>query len=882
MPTPYVPKTQKARGIGALRATGYAVPAAIVKSARSVRLKPAETLEMVRTKLGSNVIGRSGPPVPNHGGVPSRKVTTADELLALANENLAYHKASEIIFMPYLDAAASAIWTPGLLTLGAGHDGATAAKEAIVLPVPKSESCDPFNSASAAAGITSWPYLEIVYAKPNKNFGVPPRTWFVQLRDGPKLPGPMADFIPTTMVVEKVLTVSENDIRDELAWARDLPLLTPGTVVYCHGAGLTSHYAVQCIALWKDGQPNLFEGTQPKAIPFITSREPIVGETLVPPPLTIPQGEAQAAIRRGYLSAWELEVPPKDAIVIGLLGLHAASALTANYHGAFFHGLAAGLLVRGTNLICRGELRYKTKVYATHSGWEDRNKVYMAYWPLKKVHLAAAQRVFAKASLWGSKSIGGFKWYGIANHAVATHNAIIKGEPFLESYNKLANAVHNCGWAFNKLVNSGELQSITSDPALSMVNNGGIIHSAMTAALKIENPKERRTLKLFSMTQEGYTAQIVAAQPKSTASSVPHTTCPTCGACKGCNECKCKTVPAGSCPSCAHSIASIGPCACQCHPSGHCYTCDTYEYSLANPGLDCKCECHGEGKKYAFKKAPVCSQPEHCKSHTDNHKNSHSASDHGKHPGPGLPLNGCTACSCSCHVGAVAPPPAATPVTPKAPMPVGPTVTQCKIVDNGALHLTIVHVQKGNTKHYDKYDFHATAIAKDAWNTAPKVKSLADGGSSSTPYALCELSDDLSTVTLGGLVIGQKSKPEPPKPTVNSAGCIEECAFHAKKHHHVAHAGVSPTPGGCLCECPCHKAKPVEKPAPKAKAKPFSCTKPDCVKHEKGCKHDKHVAGPNGGVGYLPCSCPCSCHPYNHKDGKPSCDCGCCDDSIPF
>lgn len=80
------------------------------------------------------VMARPCPSVPRHGFVESRIVTTLEELKQVIVETRNADPRGEVILMPYIEAQSSAVITDSSVTIGKGHNGATAGKQSFTIP----------------------------------------------------------------------------------------------------------------------------------------------------------------------------------------------------------------------------------------------------------------------------------------------------------------------------------------------------------------------------------------------------------------------------------------------------------------------------------------------------------------------------------------------------------------------------------------------------------------------------------------------------------------------------------------------------------------------------------------------------------------------------
>jgi hypothetical protein len=465
--TPLFPRTQKARGITALSRffTGDLVPPFEVHSAQTVR--PDQLL---------GFFSRPCPMRPRHGFVDSRKVTSIEEGSELIRRTLDADPDAEIVTMPLIDATCSGIWTSGLLTVGEGHDGATAGVSAWTLPVLGNLVTE---NAIAEAGIENTPYVEILWPASEGAYHL------VQLRDGPALPQ-TPDYIPEAVRVEEII-VAQGDLLD---WEAKMQQARPGTVVYHPGGSLASHYAIHAVL---------------NHIPLLTSREPRVGEQLEAAGHVSKGTPDIDALQAGFQLATRLTVTYEMAAEAMLAGCHHTSVWAGRRDGML--GLALGFAYRLTVTAALGEMRH-----APGRGDDrGRNDIYAECW--KRTHLPSTRSEFEKAleafhGLVWKRSFGGVKWFEFARWAAILHNHLAdgRGRPALHALNQLVHCVHNTGWAFNKFIPDHLLTAAARNPIGVLVSCVPIFHTAQRILAS-------RTTRLASRFRRSHTALAIPQGP---------------------------------------------------------------------------------------------------------------------------------------------------------------------------------------------------------------------------------------------------------------------------------------------------------------------------------------------------------------------------------
>ncbi len=452
-------RTQKARSIQVLKEYGFAVPTFRLYDIATFRdvitPKSSDPWAILRPQYGSvviayqNLIGsfvRPCPLTPRHGFVDSRVVSDLAEAKAIVDETRKADPQSEILAMAPLKATHSAIWTEGQLSIGKGNDGATAGTSAKLIPtlgdpLVRYENDSTSTEVKNAAGITDSPYVELVW-----KFGTSFFPYFVQLRNGPKLPSTL-DYIPKAFTVQHV-------IRPEgslLEWETKCKAFQPGTVVYHpNDPAKSSHYSVHCVT---------------HQIPLIISREPKVGDRLVPSDTTRRTTVDTLKIKQGFFIGASIECEMSEAARLMLVGCHSAASWVGTHD--ILLGAALGCAYRLIIVECLGEARHNPN----HKRKLKRDHVYEKAWgrvltsPSTRQAFCTALKMFTDRH-WES-GYGGPRWFEVGAHACMIFNALLDNDPTLalEHLNQTINLVHNGGWAFNKVLEKSEMDVCAKNPA---------------------------------------------------------------------------------------------------------------------------------------------------------------------------------------------------------------------------------------------------------------------------------------------------------------------------------------------------------------------------------------------------------------------------------
>jgi hypothetical protein len=434
-PGAQIPRTQKVKGLMTLISSSL--------SSRALRIsqlfqsvEQAEKFASVPTVAG--IFARPCPEQPRHGFLESRLVESREELIALVKETLEVDPNGEVMTLPFIEAKHNLIWTPGLVSIGPGHDGATAGKDTISIPlagkIPKL-----VGGLLEKAGVPNgqWPYIEVVTNGES--------TYYTQLRAGPKIEGVSPDFIPEEVTVTNVLTPDTKSITptDLLEWETLMREAEPGTVVYHPGGSMISHYAVHARLC---------------GVPFITTFEPQVGDVLkqIPTPKVNP-----FAVLEGAVAASKVKLSMDNcahAVSLLLLGTHHSAAMVGDH--SRWLGAAAVMMLRLGVTAIKGEARH------FNSGHKPlRETVYQKVFNLSlSRQRAAVTRVvnLFRYGAWGG-SVGGKRWAACAVALVPLFNALRdlclspteeNVSALMLTLNKAVNQAHYNGWWMNKFTDT--------------------------------------------------------------------------------------------------------------------------------------------------------------------------------------------------------------------------------------------------------------------------------------------------------------------------------------------------------------------------------------------------------------------------------------------
>lgn len=432
-----VVKSQKVKGILALMGAGFQLPPihGLVQGIEGV------------TEAGwlpFPLFARPCPTVPCHGFVDSRIVKSSAELKKVVEETIAADPEGEVLLMALIDSKLNTVWTPGLLSIGMGHDGATSGKDTLNIPInatwpPKGEGKV---LKSAGIGEGEWPYIEAVVRLDGS-------TYLTQLRAGPKVKGAIQpDFIPHKVEVKGVVRPEGEDL---LAWMEKVKTFSPGTVVYHPGGSLVDHFTVHC---------------RTADVPCIMTFEPKVGDVLEPTKIKLPSPEA---VLKGIIAGGKVKLPSTawaNAVYLGGLGLHHSAAMSGE--AGKWIGMAAALICRMGSMALSGEARHLRSVHPK----PPRQQVYRkaASWSLQRHYRRVRGLInIHRYGDFEGGAIGGIKWAMCGKATMELFNAIgeLVRKPndegvknLIFALNVAVNQAHNGGWWLNKFASAHEFDEV--------------------------------------------------------------------------------------------------------------------------------------------------------------------------------------------------------------------------------------------------------------------------------------------------------------------------------------------------------------------------------------------------------------------------------------
>lgn len=458
-PNAYVAKSQKAKAFMKLFGEGlttFHIMRAITVPANISREELKHVLDKHAVLYNSTLFVRPCPIVPRHGFVDSRpmKAKDVDGIWGILQEVLAVEPEGEVMLGDFIqDAKYSAIWTPGLLTVGEGNDGATSGKQVVSYPLVTPNKLGQFPMHDVGIlhcprsdkyslntfGVSDTPYMELVQADG--------ANYLTQIRNGPRVESVAPDYIPKKVTVETVLMAG----GDLLEWETLTQQCAKksGTVVYHPGGSMTDHYAVHA---------------RSHQIPVCVTFKPKVGDTLEalqqetePDPQAVLEGLLYGA--QVNFNTLNSKVGWDSAVALIPYTLHNSAAMTGSY-GRWL-GLAAALMLRFGAVAMRGEVRHLNP-----NNKSDRMSVYSRYTNKSLTFHRACWNRLTNAFRHGnfrSAGFGGVKWaqcglslkdlFNASKALCEAPNGHTVGQ-LIRALNIATHQAHNNGWWLNKFVST--------------------------------------------------------------------------------------------------------------------------------------------------------------------------------------------------------------------------------------------------------------------------------------------------------------------------------------------------------------------------------------------------------------------------------------------
>jgi hypothetical protein len=465
------PRTQKAKGLVALKAN----PDQLMFGGRVQTLPfkligEESDIDDPLFYIKEELFARPCPVDPQHGFVDSRPIKDKQEAKKLFRKAQKKDPKAEMLLMPYIKADFNAIWTPGLLSVGPGNDGATGGHKSIALRTTDQVPLCDAGKLVKAAGVKDGaaPYLEFVGCHPAAA-AQHETLYLVQLRGGPKVGSLGPDYNPKTIKVQHVVHAK----GDLIEWKNMCEKFKAGTVVVHPGGTMSSHYAVHCVE---------------HDIPIFTSGLiPKVGETLKEIPVKKPEKDVEEVLK-GLAMGVTFPVDYESAVLIVLGALH--NSLFMDKTDSRLFGVAVMLALKLGFAACFGEARHKEKHGLA------RHQVYDKAWADIASHVKRFNETRVKFynKKW-SPGFGGKAWGHCADATADLWNATVRLvrhktkenlTAVVDALNVVINQAHNNGWWFNKFIAASWFNVAANSPASPLIVAMRHIYKIMTAPAKLE------------------------------------------------------------------------------------------------------------------------------------------------------------------------------------------------------------------------------------------------------------------------------------------------------------------------------------------------------------------------------------------------------------
>lgn len=453
----------------------------------------------------AGLFARPAPANPAHGFLDSVRVESEDEIVGLYKRVKDVDPKGELILMWDWSATSTSnmIITPNALSVGPGNDGATEGKDALMLGV--NTMSETWFDLAEESGVDKDhdPYLEVIQSRTaNSAYSSKHQihhdnlafSRVVQCRAGELVEGPARNFVPKDITPAKVVIPTGKESFVE--WRKIVQSLKPDTDVVFHpGGGLHCHWGVNAKEAGITYISSTLDNDPPKAGKLIKAEDHKL------PDFLFNHGQYVDGFCHALRSFEFPDYPGvfvggevafkkfhndtttyREAMAIMLLAFH-THQLQYSAQGSRLLGLGVGYACRLLGLLCIGEYRYAPSKPAPPGGKSGaRNSVWEKWWAgWGSVAQSEVQKSYKsfKEEDW-SGSYGGEKWQRIARYqlllfetsqhlcrlvynddwssdakiAVAYHSLDNISFRISNLFNEMINVGHNCGWVFNKFVDT--------------------------------------------------------------------------------------------------------------------------------------------------------------------------------------------------------------------------------------------------------------------------------------------------------------------------------------------------------------------------------------------------------------------------------------------
>jgi len=488
-------KTQKALGIleGIPWLLSVKGTAPLTRSTRHLLVKNKQDVAVLfdcnaYSRPSLPAFARPCPIRPRHGFVESRTVNTVVEINALLDQIHKEDPKGELLLGPnYRQVNQNAVYvSSGVLSVGPGNDGATSGKGSISFPV--APYADKQLKSKSGVKRKEEMYIESILPEGHT-------TWVLtQIRGGPAIDSGSEDFVPKSVVVNKIIT----PCADLLQWEKEVAKIGKNVVVYGNGHTLASHAAVHCIL---------------HDIPFIVSHKPKVGEIIESTERNKPKHTmSRSQFKKGVYLAVKRQFAYRGRYGDNLEGstrfcfsvLHNWFRLKDSPHASWLLGLAVATFAKICAALVLGEYRHHDN--AMFPLLDDRTQVYSKVVSNSGRYIPMLPKVLEHfySAEWAS-GFGGIPWANCSWHTIEMWRAIIKeynakgkempGKDIaglMDVMNRTINQAHNNGWWFNKVWSKADMDFAANEPALTALSVADFFYNATKEVEKIKSTKGLR------------------------------------------------------------------------------------------------------------------------------------------------------------------------------------------------------------------------------------------------------------------------------------------------------------------------------------------------------------------------------------------------------
>jgi hypothetical protein len=463
------PLTQKGKGIKILQSANLlGKDMAIVATDVEQAVKAFQTLQPK-----GDVFMRPCPIYARHGFVDSRKVKDVTEVRSVWAEARAVDPQAEAILMPFIPAQHSMVWRPGQLSIGPGHDGATAGHDSVAVFLQPAYPAS-WKGLATKAGVrleagadpikepAQSPFIEAVATSTG--------CILTQIRAGGADIITEPDWNPAPFTVGEVITIDHAKKEDPGAmveWETTAKGLKPGFhVVYNPGGNMGDHWSVHA---------------QLAKVAIVTTFQPVVGQVLPKLGIDLVPMDPQAVLYGflgGLLGPSLLpKVNRERAVAAAILGTH--HGLMNGGDAGVFVGASCAFLLRLAQAALWGEARHNPADVNHHKGL-SRQQIFsqvLDNWTLGRSRLADVVIGFHS---WGQGTgFGGDAWAAVGRGTIDLDSAMLRlvNEPTVANaenvvavLTNVVNLAHNNGWFLNKFASSSLFdQAEAYDPQVAVM-----------------------------------------------------------------------------------------------------------------------------------------------------------------------------------------------------------------------------------------------------------------------------------------------------------------------------------------------------------------------------------------------------------------------------